>query len=253
VFDFLPPAKSDELSDAPVATVIAQIKFSNQSILSTHRGASSFQDSLVDHYPRLLPESQSVITAAPGNVSSSAIPQWRLTDFDNVWSCVVGPEQLTIETKSYKNWSSMRERLEEALVALGGVTTPRIRERVGLRYVNHIPANPDGSYTGLVNSHLLGITEAPGWKEALTLSMSQLVISDGPAQVAVRYGRGPASVGLPENAWVLDIDCFDDSPAKFDTADLMIYFDNLNDAALRCFYESLGGLLKTSLIGEGRP
>jgi uncharacterized protein (TIGR04255 family) len=251
MFDFLPQAKSDELSNAPLVAVVAQIKFSNQSSLATHRGASTFQDSLIDHYPRLLAESQSTITAAPGNVSSSAIPQWRLTDFDNIWSCVIGPEQVTVETKAYKNWPSMRERLDEALAALGSVAAPKIRERIGLRYVNHIPANPDGSYTGLVNPRLLGLSEVPGWKDTLAVVMSQLVLSDGGTQMALRYGRGTGIIGLPEAAWVLDIDCSDESPAKFDTTELLNYFDELNDAALRCFYESLGAALKMSLNGEG--
>jgi len=249
VFNFLPRAEPDKLTDSPLVTVIAQVRFNNQDALSKHQGASAFHNAVADRYPRYLAESQSTITANPGGVSSSAIPQWRLTDFENEWACVVGPEQLSIETKAYSTWESMRERLDEAMRALDGVTQPRVRERIGLRYVNHISPDAGRSYTGMVNSQLLGLTETPGWKDALTLSLSQLVISDGTAQIAVRYGRGPAQVGLPENAWVLDIDCADEKPAQFDTAAVMSYFDDLNDAALRCFYASLGSVLKSTLGG----
>ncbi len=252
MFDFLPPAESDELTDAPLVTVIAQVRFNNQNVLSTHQGASTFHSSVIDNYPRFLAEPQSTITANAGGVSSTAVPQWRLTDFEKIWACVVGPEQLAIETKSYSTWPVMRARLEEALLALDGVSGPRVRERIGLRYVNHIPPNTSGSFTGMVSEHLLGLTEVAGWKEAMALSLTQVMVSSGTTQMAIRYGRGSSQIGLPDGAWVLDIDCADETPSPFEASNVLTYFDDLNDAALRCFHASLGRELKMSLGGGSR-
>jgi uncharacterized protein (TIGR04255 family) len=251
VFDFLPAVDAVELDGAPLVQVIAQIRFNSQSALSTHGGAIRFQESIVDEYPRLLAETQATITAAPGNVSSASIPQWRLTDLGGRWSCVLGPEHMTIETNAYSNWSVLRARLVEALDVLTDVAAPRVRERIGLRYVNHIPVGEDGTYTGRVDGSLLGVAEKPGWRDQVVVSLSQTVLRDGTAQLAVRYGKGSGVQGFPENSFLVDIDCGDETPQKFDVATSLDYFDVLNDSVLRCFFESLAEPYRSSLHPKG--
>lgn len=252
MFDFLPAVDVVELDGAPLVQVIAQIRFNSQSALSTHGGAIKFQESLVDVYPRLLAETQATITAAPGNVSSASIPQWRLTDLAGRWSCVLGPEHVTIETNAYSTWGVLRARLVEALEVLNDVAAPRVRERIGLRYVNHIPVGADGTYAGRVDESLLGVAEKPGWRDHLIVSLSQTVVRDGTAQLAVRSGKGAAGVsGFPENAFMVDIDCGDETPQKFDIDASLKYFDQLNDSALRCFFGSLAEPYRSSLHPKG--
>jgi uncharacterized protein (TIGR04255 family) len=248
VFDFLPAVQAIELSEAPLTQVVAQVRFNSQSALSTHAGAIKFQEPLLDHYPRLLAESQATITAAPGNVSSATIPQWRLTDLEGGWACVVGPEHLTIETSAYSTWPLLRDRLVAALDVLTDVAAPRVRERIGLRYVNHIPRDTEHGYIERVDSSLLGVVERPGWREQLAVSLSQVVVRDGSTQLTVRYGRGEGVPGLPTDAFVIDIDCGDETPGKFDASSSLDYFDVLNDCALRCFFASLAEPYRSSLL-----
>lgn len=251
MFDFLPAVDAVELDGAPLVQVIAQIRFNSQSALSTHGGAIKFQESIVDQYPRLLAETQATITAAPGNISSASTPQWRLTDLAGRWSCVLGPEHVTIETNAYTNWTVLRARLIEALEVLTDVAAPRVRERIGLRYVNHIPVGDDGSYAGRVDQSLLGVAEKPGWRDQLVVSLSQTVLRDQSTQLAMRYGRGSGVPGFPENAFVVDIDCGDETPQKFDIETSMGDFDVLNDSALRCFFGSLAEPYRSSLHPNG--
>lgn len=251
MFDFLPAVDAVELDGAPLVQVVAQIRFNSQSALSTHGGAIKFQESIVDNYPRLLAETQATITAAPGNVSSASTPQWRLTDLEGRWSCVLGPEHVTIETNAYSNWGVLRARLVDALEVLTNVAAPRVRERIGLRYVNHIPADENGTYAGRVDNYLLGVAEKPGWRDQLVVSLSQTVLRDQTAQLTVRYGRGSGVPGFPEKAFVVDIDCGDETPEKFDTATSLNYFDILNDTARRCFFGSLAEPYRSSLQPKG--
>jgi uncharacterized protein (TIGR04255 family) len=251
VFDFLAHVAAVELSDAPLVQTVAQVRFNNQNKLSTHSGASAFQEAVLDRYPRLLAESQSRITAGPGNVSADTVPQWRLTDLDNQWACIVGPEQLAIETMAYTTWPSMRDRLNEALKVLGEVASPRIRERVGLRYVNQMPPDDAGRYSGVVDSTLLGLVDQPGWRDALVASLSQTVLREGDLQLAVRYGQGSAAAGVPEGVFVLDIDCSNEKAEPYDATDCMTLFDTLNDIALRCFFALLAEPFRQHLLSRG--
>jgi len=142
----------------------------------------------------------------------------------------------------------LRDRLVAALDVLTDVAAPRVRERIGLRYVNHIPRDTEHGYIERVDSSLLGVVERPGWREQLAVSLSQVVVRDGSTQLTVRYGRGEGVPGLPTDAFVIDIDCGDETPGKFDASSSLDYFDVLNDCALRCFFASLAEPYRSSLL-----
>lgn len=245
MFDFLPAEDPVALRGAPLIQVIAQVKFNAQSSLATHQGVGVLHDALADRYPRLLVEQQAVISAAPGGVTTTQIPQWRMTDLDGRWAIVLGPEHLALETAVYATWDSLRTRMEQALGALEDVARARVRERIGLRYVNHVPADEHGTFTGRVRPELLGLTDVRGWREAMTASLSQTVLIDEHAQMALRYGSGgPVVQG---DMFVLDIDCSDERPVEFDAKEILTYFDTLDDAAYRCFCFCVPAQFRTAL------
>jgi len=233
MFDFLPAESADPIPGAPLNQVIAQVKFNAQSSLSTQQGVGVLYDALSDRYPRLLTDQQAVITASPGGVTTTQVPMWRLTTIEGQTTLVVGPEQLAIETNSYTTWSDTRRALDEALRALGDIAKPRVRERIGLRYINHISSDQSGSFASSVRAELRGLVDTDGWRQATTASLSQMLLRDGNTQLTVRYGSGP--LVIEEGLFVLDIDCADDQPVPFETEDTLRYFDMLNDASYRCF------------------
>lgn len=249
MFDFLPAVDPVPLTGAPLVQVIAQVKFNAQSSFTTHQGVGVLHDALAERYPRLLVEQQAVITATPGGVTTTQIPQWRMTDLGGLWAVVLGPEHLALETTAYPTWESLRTRMEQALNALGEAARPRVRERIGLRYVNHVPADTHGTFTGRVRPELLGLTGVPGWRDAMTASLSQTVLVDEHAQMALRYGSG-ASV-VQGDIFVLDIDCSDERPVEFDAKEILTYFDSLNDAAYRCFCFCVPAQFRATLHAGG--
>jgi uncharacterized protein (TIGR04255 family) len=234
VFEFLPPAEPIELGEPPLVQVIAQVKFEHHSELSTPEGVGRLHDRLAHRYPRLLSEPQQTITAAPSGVTSAVTQHWRMTNLGGELSCIVGPEQIAIETKTYSRWEMLRGHIQEALEALSDVTTVRVCERAGLRYVNHIPSGDGGTFTGRIKAPLLGLAGSPEWSSAITASLSQTIVKDGDVSLALRFGTGINVVGA-ENAFILDIDCFSDNPAKYDEHHVLAAFDQYNDAVYRCF------------------
>ncbi|SDG19565.1 TIGR04255 family protein [Sinosporangium album] len=235
MFDFLPAAEVMVLRRAPLRQVIAQVRFESQSALGTHQGAARVHEVLVDDYPRMLTEQQQVFTmTSAGGVSTVTHPQFRLTDLEQSWSVVMGSEHVTLETNAYSSWTVLRERLEAALAAVGSITKLRIRERIGLRYVNHVASDANGMLTDRIRPELLGPASEPAWKQGVDTMISQVVATDGTAQLLLRYGladeQSHGRVGF-----FIDIDSVDSAPVGFSMSDTMSYFDRLNDVGYRCF------------------
>jgi uncharacterized protein (TIGR04255 family) len=239
MFDFLPAAGVVRLDKAPLVQVIAQVRFGSQTVLGTHEGAGAVHDVLADMYPRLLAEQQQLVTMTPSGSTVAAVPQYRMTDLNRAWSVVLGTDQLAVETSSYSNWTDLRDRLETALKAVTDLTKLRVRERVGLRYINHIQPADNGSFNGRVRPDLLGPASDEGWHRHISSMVGQIIAKDGDAQLLLRVGLAAQSPTLPGlstvNGYLIDIDCFNDQPREFGLEETLQYFDQLNDADYRCF------------------
>lgn len=234
MFDFLPDAEVVPLSAAPLTQVLAQVRFDNQLALGGHAGASALHDALASRYPRLLAEQQAVVTATPGGVTTSSVPQFRLTDLAGEWAVVIASEHITIETGHYSVWDELRGRLEEALLALVDVGNLRVRERVGLRYVNQVGRTADGTFNGRIRPELLGVLQDADWLSHIGVALAQTQLRDGDAQLVLRYGVAPDQAAA-QGPFLLDMDCSNERPVEFAVDDALTVFDGLNDAAYRCF------------------
>jgi len=234
------------LGENPLAQVVAQVKFSAQSTLNSPQGASLFHDLVSEQYPRRLGEQQQTVIAGPGGLTTTATPQWRLTDLNGRWACVVGPEQLALETSMYTDWSEMRGRILTVLGALTEVTKVRVRERIGLRYVNHILPDDSGSFVDRISNDLLGRAVNPTWRQSLSAALAQTVFSDGVARLVIRAGTGEGIVE-PVSTFILDIDCFDEQPQEYDPESTIDRFDEFNDVAYRCFCSCVPEEFRTTM------
>jgi uncharacterized protein (TIGR04255 family) len=179
MLDFIPVPKHGWHAEQPLVQVIAQLRFDRQGALATHAGASRMHDEIADRYPRLLSEQQQSTTAvASGPATTPAIPQWRMTNPDNTSSCVVGPEQLTLEGTTITSLESLLRMLTKTLRALSKVANPRIRERIELRFVIEIAPGPDGSHKGRIRSEFLGPAGIDSWRPELAVSTGQIILRE---------------------------------------------------------------------------
>ncbi|MGW6590122.1 TIGR04255 family protein [Streptomyces globisporus] len=235
MFDFLPPADVVPVGNALLRQALVQVRFNSQGVLGTQAGISQVHDALAERYPRLTAEQQVMITATPGNgVQSATTPQYRLQDLRGAWAIVIGPEQVSLETSTYTKWDEMRRRLEEALAVVGEVATLRVRERIGLRYVNHIPPAAGGGFEGRVRQEILGVTGDKGWQNALVGTVGQIIADDSGTQMALRHGLATDS-SVANSPYLVDIDCSNGEPVLYDADASLEYLDQLNDVAYRCF------------------
>ncbi|MFH9553294.1 TIGR04255 family protein [Streptomyces sp. NPDC017435] len=235
MFDFLPGADVVPVGSKLLRQALVQVRFNSQGVLGTHSGVSQVHDALAERYPRLTAEQQVSITATPGSgVQSTATPQYRFQDLKGSWAVVLGPEHATLETSAYTKWEGMRERLEEVLSAVSEVATLRVRERIGIRYVNHIPPAGDGGFEGRVRREILGVSGDKGWRSSLVGAVGQVIAGDGKTQMALRHGLA-TDESLPESPYLVDIDCSNSEPLLYDMNASLTYLDELNDVAYRCF------------------
>ncbi|MFF7176405.1 TIGR04255 family protein [Streptomyces pseudovenezuelae] len=250
MFDFLPGADVLPLKPSLLQQAIAQVRFNNQGTLGTHAGVSTVHDALAERYPRLTAEQQVSVMAAPGsNVQTTTTPQYRFQDLKGTWAVVLGPEHATLETSAYTGWSEVRERMEEVLQAVSDVATLRVRERVGLRYVNHVPAAEDGSLDGRVRDQVLGINGNQGWRSHLVGSVGQVIAVDNGVQLALRHGLVTDKT-QSQAPYLLDIDCSNSDPVEYEADETLSYFDKLNDVAYRCFAWCVDEKYRSTLITE---
>ncbi|MFD4540874.1 TIGR04255 family protein [Streptomyces bauhiniae] len=250
VFDFLPRADVVQLKPSLLQQVIAQVRFNSQGSLGTHSGVSAVHDALAARYPRLTTEQQlSVMATAGSGVQTTTTPQYRLQDLKGTWAVVLGTEHATLETNAYTGWSEVRERMEEVLGAVADVATLRVRERVGLRYINHVPATEDGSLTGRVRDEVLGINGDRGWKSHLVGSVGQLIAVDNGTQLALRHGL-VADGTHTQAPYLIDIDCSNSDPVEYAIEETLSYFDKLNDVAYRCFAWCVDEKFRTAITAD---
>jgi uncharacterized protein (TIGR04255 family) len=235
MFDFLPAASVVPVGHALLKQSLVQVRFNSQGVLGTQSGVSQVHDTLAEWYPRLTAEQQLIVTATPGSgVQSVASPQYRFQDLRGAWAVVLGPEHVTIETTEYVSWGAMRTRLEEVLSAVSEIATLRVRERIGLRYVNHIPPAVDGSFSGRVRQEVLGFVSNNDWRSALVGTVGQVIAGDAGAKLALRHGLATDATA-DASPYLVDIDCSISDPVLFDKNSSMSLLDELNDAAYRCF------------------
>lgn len=251
MFDFLGSAPRDRIDPSPLTQVVAQIKFPSQRALSSADGVSELHEKLALDYPRMLPEPQVVITAGPHGASSAEVPRWRFTDLNGAWSVVLTAESLQVETTRYSTWGEMQDRLDRALTSLTDTVDFRVCERLGLRYINEVPADADGGFEGLVRLPLLGFVQDPAWRRNLQAYMCQTQVVEGETRLFLRHGTGP-SVVVDSTKYIIDIECSREKPAEFSASDVLDNLTEMNDVCLRCFYACMESDFETRMpVGEG--
>lgn len=232
MFDFLPAVPAAALRGGPLTQVITQVTFNPQSLLATAAGAVAVHEQVNERYPRYVAEQQAMITAGPAGVSAQQAPQWRFVDLAGEQSVVLSGDSVALETTAYQSWSDNLDRLDSVLRAVSTVSAPRVRERLGLRYVNQVSPDDAGAFSGRVSASLLGMAASTPWQGPLNAYLAQVSATDGPVHLGLRYGCGPQVAG-PN--FVIDIDCSVTEAGTLDVEEMLALFTELNDLAWRCF------------------
>jgi uncharacterized protein (TIGR04255 family) len=240
----LPEAEPESLPRAPLRSMLAQVRFAPQRELEDGTAVERIHEQVEDRYPRLLAEQQ--LGLGPGSVQAATIR--RLTDLEGAWSIVLASDFLTLETTAYTRWADFEERLNEALAALVDVVTPRVRERIGLRYVNEIrPEGEEFSWSAYVNPQILGVLATP-LAASVRRGVAEVQLQFDPGTVALRHGLLSDDNGV---LYLLDIDSYSDEPQPFAVHEIAELFARYNDVAFRLFRWSVTDEYFEAMRGEG--
>ena len=233
------------LANAPLALVVAQLKYPVIASVANQEFIAPFQELLRSRYPVRRQERQIALAIGPGGpLSQEHGIVWRLQEAEPGWSVALAPEFLAIETSSYTNRDDFIKRWSEAVAALEQVAKPVVYERLGVRYVNRLVGSEAlDDLSTLVRPEILGALaiEMPE-SGSVVASATQIHFKLQDLQLQVRWGRLPENALLtpglapsPEASFVLDIDVYSEGMKPFEVDSATRVARSAADHAYRFF------------------
>lgn len=241
----LPEYTSVRLPRSPLLLVAAQINFEDVGREVTHAQARSVQKHMGPGWTRLesAPLVQATMTSG-GAVNEPNRQAYRLSAPTGSWTLQVNPSTVTLETRKYEGWDSLREQLAALAAAVSQVFDPASEQRLGLRYIDQVPL-PDGrtGWDGLIEQSLLGLTLDRRFAGSVLASDQRVLLQlDGDARCVLRYGQVPdPATSLAAETYLLDYDVFREN-REFDPGSVAAGADAL--------HEYVGGLFRASITDD---
>lgn len=208
------------LSRAPLARVLAQLRFEQLAVLNSARVTDSLTDALSSLYPFMETSAEINMVIAQGQVAPQATPTtvWKFRSADKAATVSLSNGSLAFETTNYRGRSAFcRDLIQLASTFEEAIHVPNYT-RLGIRYTNRVSeVEVIGNLAEMVRREVLGISGA-SFDEATTLqhalSQASLATSNGDgllAQWGIMPPGGtfdPSLPALTAKSWVLDIDAF---------------------------------------------
>lgn len=227
---FGPPVKEVPLRNAPIVSVIAQVRF--PAVISIQPDSSfvaPFQEALRKDYPVLRQERQLQVLIGP----SGALPQdagviLRFEQQDpNAWQVTLAPTFVSLSAKRYTRRSDFLSRLTVVLHALESWLDPKVCDRVGVRYIDRLTGEHLARLPQLLRPEVLGISAVRTDADVEVVhSLADAVFRlDDASELRSRWGLLPTGAtydpGIEpasERSWLLDFDHYTAQPQDFDLA-----------------------------------
>lgn len=221
----LPDYEEIRFKNAPIKRVLCQAKFPTIIALAEEGPlVGRFQEFIREQYP-FLQQVQQFSIAIVGGESPRASSQraWQFADANKRWTVTLAPDALTVEAENYSSFDDLSAQIGLALRALAQEVRPGYCTRLGLRYINEIPAdeNQTGAWSNVLNEHWRSILDAGIIGDSVThwLQNLRLQLEDGTFNVNVGFvSDEPARV-------VIDLDYFDESQTELNADDTMAKLD----------------------------
>jgi uncharacterized protein (TIGR04255 family) len=209
-----PPAEVP-LPEAPLVSVIAQVRFPTLLTVRITDRIIGFQEAIRDRYPYLSREDiPTILIGAGGSNVSEPVVHWRFADdaTNYKWRISLSTEFIALETRAYESRRDFLNRLETIVQTLDDTLTPKHMTRLGIRYIAQIKGEPVSRIEVLLEKEVLGVACSIGADP--TQLLTQLTVPAEPGELVARWGKLPANTtidphALPpiqEASWVIDLD-----------------------------------------------
>lgn len=210
------------LPNAPLVSVIAQVRFPALLSVRNLDRVAPFQEAIRNQYPYL--ERSVVVSNGTPNPMSEPIVHWRFADeaTDFKWRASLSQDFVALETRAYESRDDFMERLEAILQTLGEMLGPAHMTRFGMRYIDQIKGEPLGRIDTLLRREVLGVVPCAG-TDARQVITEFAALAD-PGELLARWGRLPAQMTvdpnllppITEDSWLIDLDVSRAGQAAFD-------------------------------------
>jgi uncharacterized protein (TIGR04255 family) len=242
---FAGPAPTEvPLPRAPLAAVIAQIRFPPILAIDKPERVSVFQEAIRATYPVLQKEEvRQVDVGQLGDVTVSQGTLWKFADAKDEWRVALSTTFVALETRAYSSRADFIARLDAVVQAADTVFRPQVAERFGIRYINRVHGPVLDQLSELIRPEMLGASKSV-LSAFVHLSMTEthlnLPVTDG--KMLVRHGLlppemtyDPAVEPTKMKSWVLDIDTFQATRISFDPTSLSDLAAILAEQSYRLF------------------
>jgi len=147
-----------KLTNAPVAYVLAQVVF--EECMSIEKYLPDFQETIRKKYPK---NNQKVVhtlsiagDGAPPKVSE--LRQWHFKTKSNTAGFIVQSNSFAFHVTEYEDFETFIGEFHFGLSALNSSVGMQVLERVGIRYVDRIVAEPEEKIADYIDSSVTGFT-----------------------------------------------------------------------------------------------
>jgi uncharacterized protein (TIGR04255 family) len=209
------------LKRTPLALVVCQLRFPLVLGFSDEL-VRPLQVALASEFPDVeVQDLQQVQFGAEGiTVTGQHQRLYRFRTHETDWVVSVGASALSLETTAYQGFHDFIGRWERIAEAAIGTLDLRHQERLGLRYVNELPA-PEGAtrddLVALVREELVGPVGAHARTQQLLKAWQELRFQQDDGVCTMQHGYAQRA----ENGWayVLDFDYYDEhgKPIELET------------------------------------
>lgn len=226
-----PPAEIP-LERAPLVRVLAQVRFADVLSVELAEFVAPLQAALSSQYGVLSREiganiSLQISAGMPNAVGfgqPQPITHWRFSDApkDWQWRITLTSQFVSMEVARYTSRTEFFDRFEVVLELVSKHIQPRMRTRLGVRYVNRLSGEHLTNLAALVKPQIAGVFSTE-MGQSVKFSASENLFELGAQKLHVRWAFLPPQSTIDpglidpidESSFLLDLDVFDEVAEAF--------------------------------------
>lgn len=242
----------DTLEHPPLELVVCQVRHEPVASVADASLLPMFQQRLGHRFDRIEPLTGISQGLPAGMIASGAVAPtgWRLTN-ENGWIVSLSPDSYSLECTKYTRWSTFRDLIGSLTSLVWETYSPRLTQRVGLRYVDRIDRPGTvlpAQWVGLLHPAMIGFGSDDVLKDAtlVTQVVSELLIDGFRANLRGSIARDNTPAGY---SFLLDTDCFDERSGAFDPELVGATIGRLHELNLRLFQHTITPALYKEIHG----
>jgi uncharacterized protein (TIGR04255 family) len=213
------------LKRAPLVSVVAQIRFPRILSINNPTFVGAFQNKIRREYP--IVEEAKVHT-----IHFSMVPQqepelkpesiWRFSNKDNTWRVSLGPDFLSMDSRSYVSRTDFIKKLTSVVTAVQETIAPGPTLRIGVRYTTRVVSPEFDKLDSILDKEVLGLATRKPFMASHIHLMTDASFKTTEGDARLRFGFLPANGVIdpempphPEKSWICDIDSASDASLDF--------------------------------------